>query len=337
MRCLKACFNLETYGFGTVQAKNYSKTGNKKSMVEKNLQQDYREDLDVTRQTLPYSFYHTEVEDGRPDVLFHWHPELEVSYIYEGTAQFHIDYDYFDSQAGDIILIRPNGMHSIHPKGRERQVSDTLQFHLDLIGHSYLDTVSLRYLQPLQNSTYKFIPIIKPDMMGYAEIKDCLFEIFKLIKEKGRHFELLLKAKLNEFIYLLFYYRYVIRKTTDDAYRKNEKIRQLIDYINQHYDQTLSIETLAKRMGYSKTHFMTVFKKQTGTSCTEFIIQVRLSKACEELINTSASILEIATNVGFNNLSNFNRQFKRYYQLTPSQYRRKEKQAKSGTVLVNPS
>lgn len=71
-------------------------------------------------------------------------------------------------------------------------------------------------------------------------------------------------------------------------------------------------------MGYSKTHFMAVFKQHAGTSCTEFIIQVRLNKACDLLMNTSDPILEIATAVGFNNLSNFNRQFKRYYELTPA-------------------
>lgn len=83
-------------------------------------------------------------------------------------------------------------------------------------------------------------------------------------------------------------------------------------------------------MGYSKTHFMAVFKQHAGTSCTEFIIQVRLNKACDLLMNTSDPILEIATAVGFNNLSNFNRQFKRYYELTPSQYR---KQLKKRIIL----
>ena len=66
-------------------------------------------------------------------------------------------------------------------------------------------------------------------------------------------------------------------------------------------------------MGYSKTHFMTIFKQHTGTSCTEFIIQARLNAACEELRNSVKPVLEIATTVGFNNLSNFNRQFKHYY------------------------
>lgn len=286
---------------------------------------------------LPYRYYQTTVENGRPDTLFHWHPELEINYVREGTARYHIDYDFFNSEAGDIILIRPNGMHSIHPIHNERHVTDTFQFHLDMIGYSIIDQVSLRYLQPLQASTFKFVPVIKPQDAGYEDIKDCLFRIFRLIEAEDRHFELLLKAYLNELTYLLYYHRYVIRKLSDDAYRKNDQIRRVIDHINRNYDKPLTIDYLADFMGYNKTHFMTLFKQHTGTSCTEFIIQVRLSKACEELINTDKAVIDIATSVGFNNLSNFNRQFKRYHQLTPSQYRKQFKQEKDSQSLINPS
>lgn len=293
--------------------------------------------IDESKHLLPYDYYSTVVENGRPDVLFHCHPEVEINYIYEGSARFHIDYDYFNSQAGDIILIRPNGMHSIHPLENQKHVTDTFRFHLDMIGYSIVDQVSLRYLQPLQTSLYKFVPRIQPGMEGYEEIKECLFMIFELSKNEGRHFELLLKSKLNEFLYLLFYYRYVLRKNTDDTYRKNEQIRELIDFINNNYQKNLSIDYLSQFMGYSKTHFMAVFKQHTGSSCTEFIIQVRLNKACDMLINTSNPVLEIATAVGFNNLSNFNRQFKRYYELTPSQYRKQFSKRKESRVLINPA
>ncbi|WP_057490189.1 AraC family transcriptional regulator [Streptococcus orisasini] len=271
---------------------------------------------------LPYKIFKTEIANGWPDTLFHWHPELEISYIYEGTAQYHIDYDYFNSQSGDIILVRPNGMHSIHPIDDKTQKAETLLFHLDMVGYSLLDQTSLRYLQPLQNSSFKLVPCIKQGMSGYDAIKSCLFAIFDIYHRQGRHFELLLKAKLQELLYLLYFHQYVLYKHSNDMYRKNEKIRELIDYIHQHYQEELSIECLAKFIGYSKTHFMTVFKQHTGISCTEFIIQFRLSKACDLLVNSIKPILEISTEVGFNNLSNFNRQFKRYYRMTPSHYRK---------------
>ena len=297
---------------------------------------EFKQEFGENNHLLSYHYYNTIVKDGRPDVLFHWHPELEINYVYEGSARYHIDYDFFNSEPGDIVLIRPNGMHSIHPIENQNHITDTFQFHLDMIGHSIIDQVSLRYLQPLQTSSFKFIPCIKPDMEGYDEIKICLFIIFDLSRNEGRHFELLLKAKLNELIYLLYFYRYVVKKNTDDAYRKNEKIRELIDFINRNNEKNLTIEYLADFIGYSKTHFMSVFKQHTGTSCTEFVIQVRLNKASDLLINTNYSILDIANRIGFNNLSNFNRQFKRYYQTTPSHYRKHFSNRKDSRHLINP-
>ena len=63
----------------------------------------------------PFSIRQIRTQNGQPDILFHWHTDIEIIYVNEGTAQFHIDYEYFNSQPGDIILIRPNALHSIHP------------------------------------------------------------------------------------------------------------------------------------------------------------------------------------------------------------------------------
>lgn len=286
---------------------------------------------------LPYDYYQTHIQNGQPDTLFHWHPEVEISYVHKGSARYHIDYDFFNSQAGDIILVRPNGMHSIHPIEKIEEISEIFTFHLDMIGQSHLDQTSLHYLQPLQNGAQKFITRIQPDMAGYADIKNCLQTIFTLAKEEGRHFELLLKSKLHEFIYLLFLHRHVHKKITDDIYRKNAKIREVIDYINQHYHEDLSIEQLALLMGYSKPHFMSLFKQHTGISCMDFIIRVRLNQAKQLLINSHLTVLEIAEQVGFPNISHFNRQFKKHYQLTPSQYRKDHLKASPSQALIHPS
>lgn len=270
---------------------------------------------------LPFSYYRTQVKNGLPDTLFHWHNELEINYVYRGRARYHIDYEYFDSQAGDIILMRPNATHSIHPIDQEEHETDTILFHLDMLGAASLDQTSLLYLQPLQTDAFKFVSCIKPHQAGYEEIRSCLFGIFQLGKEKGPYYQLGLKSRLLDLLFLLYQHGYVLQKYTDDHYRKNEQLRGLIDRIHHHYQDPLSIEEMADYMGYSKTHFMALFKQYTGTSCMEFVIQVRLRAACNLLVNSSKPILDIAQEVGFNNLSNFNRQFKHYYHLTPTQYR----------------
>ena len=284
--------------------------------------QFFQHQIDYDNHLLPLKYCHTHVKNGIPDVLFHWHNEFEINYVYQGSARYHIDYNYFDSQAGDIILIRPNAMHSIHPIKDLEHVTDSLVCHLDMLGTPNLDQTSLLYLQPLQNDTLKTHPRVQPHQKGYEKIKETLFAIFELTREQPPYYELLLKSQLFQLLHLLYDHGYVVKKNTDDHYRKNEKLRGLIDHIHHHFQENLTIDQMADYMGYSKTHFMSVFKQQTGTSCMEFVIQVRLREACSLLTSSLKSVLEISNQVGFNNLSNFNRQFKRYYHMTPSHYRK---------------
>ncbi|MGT2811893.1 AraC family transcriptional regulator [Streptococcus minor] len=284
--------------------------------------QFFQHQIDYDNHLMPLKYYHTHVQNGIPDVLFHWHNEFEINYVYEGSARYHIDYHYFDSQTGDIILIRPNAMHSIHPIQDLEHVTDSLVYHLDFLGTSNLDQTSMLYLQPLQHDILKTVLRIQPHQEGYSAIKEVLFTIFDIIKRQEPYYELLLKSQLFQFLHLLYQHDYIIKKNTDNLYRKNEKLRGLIDHIHHHYQENLTIEEMADYMGYSKTHFMSVFKQQTGTSCMEFVIQVRLREACSLLTSSLKTVLEISNQVGFNNLSNFNRQFKRYYHMTPSRYRK---------------
>lgn len=291
-------------------------------MIKSQTDQALRHDITYDNQFIPYQLTTIQVRDGKPDILFHWHPEMEIHYVYEGTARYHIDAEYLNSRAGDIILMRPNAMHSVHPIADQPHHVDAFLCHLDMVAASPLDKTTITHIQPLQNNRFKFSPVIRPDDAGYDAIKNCLMGIFATIRQDERHAELLLKSQVTQLIYLLYFHKHVHRKMSDDVYRKNEKIRQLMDYIHDNYHQDLPLDQLAEHMGYSKPHFMAVFKQQVGMSCTDFIIHYRLSKACEFLVQSQLPILEIATNCGFNNLSNFNRQFKNHYQMTPSQYRK---------------
>lgn len=270
----------------------------------------------------PYSLTRTMMEDGQPDILFHWHTDMELIYVHDGQAQFHIDYDYFNSEKGDIILIRPNALHSIHPIGKKYHFMDAINFHLDLLGYSTLDYASINYLQPLYNGQLDFDRVIKPHQTGYTAIRKLLIEAMEIGYNRENYFELELKSKLLSLLGLLFKYGYVHSKEqTHDAYRREEKIRTIIDYINAHYQEELTIDHLASICNYSPTYFMNFFKKNLGVSCMDYLISYRLRKATELLQHSSLSILEIASEVGFTNLSNFNRQFKKTYHMTPSHYR----------------
>jgi len=275
-----------------------------------------------TNSDFPFSIKQISTQNGQPDILFHWHTDIEIIYVNEGTAQFHIDYEYFNSQPGDIILIRPNALHSIHPIQSSSHTMDVLHFNLDLIGITHKNIATLKYLQPLYNGDFEFVRRIQAQSPGYEEIKQSLLTCMANGREQGPFYELRLKSQLNELLYLLFSHNYIVeKKFSTDAYRREEKIRTIIDYISEHYQEDLSINLLAELCGYSPTHFMNFFKKNLGVSCMDYLIHFRLRKATELLQHSTLSVLEIASSVGFSNLSNFNRQFKKVYKTTPRKYR----------------
>ena len=101
-----------------------------------------------------------------------------------------------------------------------------------------------------------------------------------------------------------------------------EKIKTILKYVEEHYDEHITIDDMAALTFYSKSHFMKFFKAHMGTGFIEYLNDYRLTIA-ERLLRTSdASVLEIAEKSGFDNLSYFNRIFKRKYGQSPGKQRR---------------
>lgn len=273
----------------------------------------------------PYDYEKGHIQNGYPDVMYHWHPELEIIFVHKGTASYHINDNQLFSQAGDIIFIQPAALHAIHPIGDEEEITTTFRIHLDNLGRHNIESFSQRYIQPLHSGHFHLTQRLNANDSGYESIKNCLLSLFATIEEQGLYYDMLLKAKLHELLYLLFKHRHVNRHYTDDTYQKYQKLKDLISFLQEHYAKDITISQLAQDFGYSKNHFMSIFKTHTGSSCMDFLIQLRLNKACEALIQSTAPISEIAKEVGFTNLSNFNRQFKQRFHMTPNNYRRQAK------------
>ncbi len=101
----------------------------------------------------------------------------------------------------------------------------------------------------------------------------------------------------------------------------NDRINRIMDYIVDHYKSKLSIQSIADVACMHKASVGRFFKHITGFTLVEYINLVRIGKVCEQLNETSKSINVIAMECGFDNLSNFNRCFKKLKGITPQQYR----------------
>ncbi|WP_036718750.1 AraC family transcriptional regulator [Paenibacillus sp. JCM 10914] len=110
--------------------------------------------------------------------------------------------------------------------------------------------------------------------------------------------------------------------STQDIPDIEKGVREAERWISTHYHQQLSIDHMAKTLGYHRAHLSKMFKQFTGLSPMQYLIKVRIEKA-RQLLKTSITIHEIASSVGFNDALYFSKQFRKRYGMTPSEYRSK--------------
>ncbi len=268
--------------------------------------------------TKPYSYYECSIPDGFACVPMHWHGEFELSYIREGSAEFICGEEKFNSSKGDIVITQPNILHSIYPHENTRQVYDTLVFSSELFGGSEQDRYFSECIRPLINGSMQLPVRITSGHHYYAELSLLAENIFSCARGDSPQLDMLLRSEIMRFFWLLETEAKAATVHTDSV------IRPALEYIAEHYSECITISRLAAAVHLSESYFMNRFKEYVGLSAIEYISHFRIEKACKELAGSKKSVMEIAFECGFSNLSNFNRQFRRIAGCSPTEYRKRQ-------------
>ncbi|MEO8820684.1 MAG: AraC family transcriptional regulator, partial [Ginsengibacter sp.] len=102
----------------------------------------------------------------------------------------------------------------------------------------------------------------------------------------------------------------------------SDRLNKVIDYILQNFDQDITLPKVASAANMGLTTFCNFFKDNYRITFVEYLNTVRIGHACKLLTEKDQNVVEIAYECGYNSLANFNRQFKKYKQMTPTEYRR---------------
>ena len=266
----------------------------------------------------PYSYYECSIPDGFACVPMHWHSEFELNYIREGSAEFICGEEKFNSSKGDIVITQPNILHSIYPHENTRQVYDTLVFSSELFGGSEQDRYFAECIRPMINGSMRLPIRITSGHHYYAELSLLAENIFSCARGDSPQLDMLLRSEIMRFFWLLE------TEAKDAIVHTDSVIRPALEYIAEHYSECITISRLAAAVHLSESYFMNRFKEYVGLSAIEYISHFRIEKACKELAGTKKSVMEIAFECGFSNLSNFNRQFRRIAGCSPTEYRKRQ-------------
>lgn len=281
----------------------------------------YHETKHHSDKMFAYNVYPCTIPQDFFFVSMHWQDSVELIYIKQGEGIVQIDFDTYEAKAGDVFLILPGHIHGIRHKDLKRMEYENIIFDLNFLGSSLLDLCSQKYWQPLISEKFALPTYLSTEHPLNQSIRFYLDASDHLCSTQPKGYELGVRGNMMLVFSLLF-----PMAETRKAYENPnmEKIKMVLSKLEDSYDQKLTVEGMAADCSYSPSHFMRWFKEMTGSSFTEYLIEYRLGKAAQELKITNDTILEIAQRTGFDNISNFNRLFKKRLGVTPTAFRKEE-------------
>ena len=267
---------------------------------------------------LPYNTYPCTIPLDFESVPLHWHEDAEFIYIKKGQGLIVIDGSEYQVQGGDIAFILPSRVHGIYQLDENTMEYENIIFDSKMLA-STLDDFYDIFLLPFFESAVDIPVIFRHGVTGYESIKKYLDSNDNISAHREGAWGLAIKGNM----YLLLFNLVTLYEDQIDSSTKKkiDRLKPVIKYVELHYGESSTIEDMAKLTGFSQSHFMRYFKEAFGVSFVTYLNDYRLSMAARLLLSTEESVLTISQQVGFENLSHFNRQFKRKYHQTPREYR----------------
>ncbi len=280
-----------------------------------------REELfpDLTHD-FPYTFSRAELDHYTDrTVPWHWHKEVELFYMEDGVLEYCIPKGRLVFQKGSGGLVNSNVLHMTRP-----QVKNTVQylhiFDTVLIGGYEGSRLEKKYITPLVSAPQLEILPLSPDHPQQAVILDTLRQSFHL-SQTDYSYELRLRESLSSIWYKLLELTAPFPAVKKEIDKANDKLKAMMIYIQEHYNEKLSVMEIASAAFVSERECFRVFHDNLHQTPVEYLRSYRLQKACRLLLDSSESITSIGQSCGLGNNSYFGRIFRREIGCTPWEYR----------------
>jgi AraC-like DNA-binding protein len=253
------------------------------------------------------------------DFPLHSHEELELNFITNAKGAKRVVGDHISViDDMELVLVGSNLPHvwQTHNCKSQKIKEVTIQFHKDLFDEKLLRRNQLSFIRKMLEKSARGILFsretierIQPRLviLNQKQGFDSVLELFSILHDLSisRDMHTLSDATFSN---------------AELSYN-SRRIERSVEYMNQNFKKHITLSEVAKLANMTEVSFSRFFKSRTGITFMDSLLEMRLGHASRLLIDTTQSIAEVAYNCGFNNISNFNRLFKKKKGCTPKEFR----------------
>lgn len=295
---------------------NYNTTYNK-ILTDENMM----ETIQHGSKEYPFHFYYDNLElFDFHCIEWHWHTEFEFVYVETGTVYFGISDKQFALSEGQGVFINSKILHRYFSQGNAIVPNFVLMPYFIAAQDSL---IYQKYVLPIMASPMDY-QIFSSDIPWQAQALSLMREMMAA-QENASDVELVNSYLIQKIWHILYQNTDVEHTGKKENYSASSQARLqlMMQYIHQKFAYNISLSDIADQAKVSKSTALNLFQRYLGISPVTYLINYRLQEAAKLLASTEKKVTVISKDTGFDNVDYFCKAFKKYYKLTPTEYRKK--------------
>lgn len=267
----------------------------------------------IRQDVVPYFYNH-----------WHYHPEVEIVHVQEGTGMLLVGDGVSNYRENDLIVIGANAPHFFRSDDAYFEQgtpllsqSTVIHFNPDFLGQTFLEMSEMKNVTDFLNKARKGFLIRAESGNEAKEL------IATMLQETGLQRVILLLKVLNHLTRVESILELSKSEYTSSLDEVNTKrIDQIYSFSLNNFTREITLDEVSEVANISKNSFCRYFKTHTRKTYFQFLLELRIGHACKLLAEEHLSISQVAFESGFNNLSHFNRSFKTIMTMKPQSYQK---------------
>lgn len=243
---------------------------------------------------------------------WHFHPELEFIFVIEGQTRLEMQGRNDLLKKHDVVLINAGTQHAIHVQ--EKAIVCVVNYSWQLLSTMLGGEESVFACNSAAEHKRSYLKL-------QAIFQQLVYHAVSRKHKTNCIEQSLLYRLLDELV------EYYLQGTRLHDSQEDLRLHKILRYVGANFQSNISLSALADEMFVSTSTLSRFFRKKTGIYFADYVNQVRLDYAAQELGRTDKNVTQIAVDSGFSNLSAFNRVFREIYGMTPSDYRKKSRES----------
>jgi AraC-like DNA-binding protein len=249
----------------------------------------------------------------------HYHSQYEIYLLLSGDRNFFIHDRVYNVHKGDLVLVSSNVLHRSVDGSSTSHERLLIEFDISFFDGFLVNPTDLNLLEGFNRDC----TVHRLEESEKKQFESCFFKIIQESKENGIENNIPLKVYFLELLILInrFSSKTLVMEF-DHPSELHKKISEIIVYINSNYMFDIGLDLVAEKFFISTAHLSRAFKKVTGFTFVEYLNSLRIKEAQKLFVETTLSISEITTKVGYQSSTHFGRVFKTITGSSPREYKK---------------